>query len=303
MKLFNNKKLVPNRQPKLTPASNKSLYSYHHKRAERSNQLNRDPEAVEKGHEVRNKKKLVQHIPLLFLVITIIIGVLYLSTVDVNVKVISKGDKSTALRDLNIYQESAQKLVSKSILNRSKLLFDSQALISEFKQQFPEISAVTVTVPIMGRRPILYIQTTKPSFILTSNNNSYLVGSNGKVLLSTQDVNNLDTYNLRTVHDESGINVQPGKSALPQQQAIFISMVIEQLEKQGFKIEYLTIPTSPYDLYVRLVGTPYVVKLNILEDPKQQVGSFIALKNKLDSEKIVPKEYIDVRVGERVFYK
>lgn len=212
-------------------------------------------------------------------------------------------DKNTTLRDPVVYQEAATQYANSSIVNHSKLLFDSQGLTNELKEQFPEIAAATVTVPIITRRPIVRIQTTKPGFILVSGQEAYLIGANGIALLNMRDAQNVADLGLRSVNDESGIDIQPGKAALPQEQALFISAVIEQLEKQGLQIESLTIPTSPYDLHIRIKDTPYFVKFNILEDPKQQAGSLIALKKKLDADKVTPKEYIDVRVGERVFYK
>lgn len=301
MNLFGKKKSTPQRQR--TPASNRSVYSYHSKRSERTDQLTRRPDEVVEKKQVRKKRKVVQHIPALFLVIVIMVSVLYLSTVDTKVRVVVKDDKNTTLRDPAVYQEAATKFVNGSIVNHSKLLFDSQGLTEHIKQEFPEIAAATVTLPVMGRRPVVSVQTTKPGFILVSDQNAYVVGTNGVALLNVRDGQNVSNLGLRTVNDESGVVIEPGKAALPQEQALFISTVVEQLEKQGLQVESLTIPSSPYDLNVKLVGASYYVKFNILEDPKQQAGSFIALKKKLDSDKVIPKEYIDVRVGERVFYR
>lgn len=302
--LFNNKKQnQPRDMTRRTPRSNKSVYSYHSQRSERIDKLNRQPEEVDKNKQKRQKRKVFQHIPALILIILMLVVATYLSTLDGNVKIIIKDDKNTALRDSLVYQEAVTKFSNSSIVNRSKILFDNQGLIEHLKKQFPEISAVTVTMPLFARSPEIKIQTTRPSFILTSGQEAYLVGSNGVALINIRDIKDVSNLGLRTVNDESGISITSGKSAMPQEQALFIATVVEQLEKQGMIVDLLTIPNSPYDVHIKIKELNYFVKFNILEAPKQQVGSFIALKNKLDAEKITPKEYIDVRVGERVFYK
>lgn len=285
------------------PQSKNSVYSYHSKRSERTDQLSRNPEDQDFKKNKRKQRRVVQHTPALFVVFAVFIGVLFLTTINNKVSVKLKDDKNTTLRNKTIYQESAKKFIGKSVVNRSKLLFDSDGLAAQLKREFPEITAVSISLPILGRTPTVNVQTSKPGFIFVSGQEAYLVGTNGIALLNVRDGQNISELGLRTVNDESGVKIEIGKAALPKEQALFISTVVEQLEKQNIKIESLTIPTSPYDLHVKIAGTPYFIKFNILEDPKQQSGSFIALKKKLDSDEIIPKEYIDVRVGERVYYK
>jgi hypothetical protein len=253
---------------------------------------------------VRSKKNLVHHIPALLLLMAVLVSVIFISTLNPVAKVVLVGDdKNTTIRSEDIYRQAAEKFISDSLINRSKFTFDSAGLITDLKSQFPEVAAATVTVPLMGRRPVVEIQTTRPAFILASETNAVLVGNNGVALANTRDLKDLSKLGLRSVNDETGLDIEIGKPALPQEQARFISVVVEQLEKQNYRIDSLTIPQSPYDLHVRLQGQKYYIKFNILEDPKQQAGAFIALQKQLQKDGKSPAEYIDVRVGERVFYK
>ncbi len=309
MGIFRNRKPEARRRPGAdapVPRANRSVYSYHQKRSSRSDTLGRKVEAEDKP-EKRNTRKNIQHIPTLLMALVLVVCLMYISTLNPNprVEIIDgqKAVKGTNIRDEEVYRAAAEKYLSSSIVNRSKLLVDSDGLSRELKKQFPEIAAATVTIPIMGRRPVVELQATRPAFILQSGGTSMLIGNNGIALVDTAHATNVDGLGLRTVVDESGVKLEEGKAALPQEQAQFISVIVEQLEKQGYQIESLTIPKSPYDLHVKITGKGYYVKFNILEDPLQQAGSFVALSKKLESDKTNPSEYIDVRVGERVFYR
>ena len=309
MGIFNKKQSNTRKRPSdetRVPSANRSVYAYHQKRSTRENSLGRKVETSEQV-EKRNKQRAIQHIPTLVLVIAVVVSLGYISTLDLNPRIVlidgQEVSKAVNLRDQSVYQAAAQDYIKGSIVNRSKFLIDSDGLSREMKKQFPEIAAATVTLPIMGRRPVIELQATRPAFILTSGSTSMLIGTNGVALVNIKDAADVSALNLHAVSDESGVQLEAGKAALPQEQAQFISIIIEQLEKQGFQIESLTIPKSPYDLNVRIKGKGYYGKFNILEDPLQQAGSFIALSKKLENDKINPSEYIDVRVGERVFYR
>ncbi len=309
MGIFNKKQSNTRKRPSSeasVPSANRSVYAYHQNRSVRENSTGRKVESSEKT-EKRNKQRAIQHIPTLLLVIAVAISLFYISTLDPSPKIIlidgQEVSKAVSLRDSSVYQVAAQDYIKGSIVNRSKFLIDSDGLSRELKSQFPEIAVATVTLPIMGRRPVIELQATQPAFILTSGSTSMLIGSNGIALVDVKDASDVGSLNLRAVSDESGVKLEAGKPALPQEQAQFIAIIVEQLEKQGYTIESLTIPKSAYDLNVRITGKGYYGKFNILEDPLQQAGSFIALSKKLEAAKTPPSEYIDVRVGERVFYR
>jgi hypothetical protein len=54
---------------------------------------------------------------------------------------------------------------------------------------------------------------------------------------------------------------------------------------------------------VRLPGQKYHLKFSMLTDPRQAVGSYLAIRDKLAKENATPSEYIDLRTDEKVFYK
>lgn len=303
MNLFKKKSKQKSNRSVRTPNAKASTLSYYSSRSERNSELGRNSEKAAKKSKRNPKSRAVQHIPALLVLMAIVGGLLFLSTLTTSVKIKVVDENNTTFRDQQVYKNAAEQFSSSSIVNRSKVLFDTNGLEAELKQQFPEIATVSITVPAIGRTPVVKLQTTKPALLLTSGPSTTLIGSNGVALARLSDVKQGVTINVPAVEDKTGIDIEIGKVALPEEQAVFIGTVVEQLEKQSIPVDTLTIPTSPYDLYVRIKGEPYFVKFNILEDPKQQAGSFIALKRSLDSQRIKPAEYVDVRAGERVFYK
>lgn len=279
-------------------------YVYHSKRTSQVDGRAHASDSKEPKSKRSNQGKIINHAPILFIVIGLFMGLFYLSMAGGDPKIVTNKKTEVALRNEGVYKEAAEDFLSESIMNRSKLSFDSQGLVQELKRQFPEIAAVSVTLPVFGHQPVISIQPTRPSFILVSGQEAYLIGLNGVALVSVRDASkDVSTLSLRVINDDIGINLKPGKPALPQEQALFIGSVIEQFDAGGVDIESITIPESPYDLRVKMAGAGYVVKLNSLEDARQQVGNYLVLKQKLEQEGVIPAEYIDVRVGERVFYK
>lgn len=225
----------------------------------------------------------------------------YSSTIKTSPKITIKGNPEVSLRSEAEYQKSAQAFIGSSLLNRFKGTFDNSGVVATLKEQFPEIAAVDVNMPVFSRQARLTLELTKPSFILASNHEAYLIGINGVALMPASDLK--AGASLPVVEDEIATSVQPGKAALSKDQAIFIAVVIDQFEKQGIAIDRLSMAASPYDLKVKPRDLPYYVKFNLLEDAKQQVGSYMALKHLLDEKTVMPKEYVDVRLGERVYYR
>lgn len=305
MGIFSRKRVVQGRgERRSLPTAQNSAYSYYQNRSANDASTGRQSK---KQKPKRTKPRSVQHIPTLLLVLATLTSVVYLSTVDPRprISILSAGqkDNSPVLREESVYQNEAEQYIKGSLVNRSKFLIDTNGLQSHMRERFPELAAASVTVPIMGRRPVIELQPTRPAFILQSASGSYLVGNNGVALLKTSELRSISKLNVPTVDDQSSITISPGKSALPSEQATFISVVLEQFQKQNIEVSGLVIPTSPYDLHVKIKSKPYFIKLNILEDPVQQAGSFIVLKKTLEADGVEPREYIDVRAGERVFYR
>lgn len=200
------------------------------------------------------------------------------------------------------YQAAASKILSSSIWNRNKITVDTSNVSYKLTHEFPELSAVSVTVSLASRQPVVYVELVKPALALGSSNGTYALDSNGRAMFKVTNSNELDA-DVPTVTDQSGLKVSIGEQSLPSTDIGFIQTVVQQLSAKNFKVSSLTLPASTSELDVRLVGQPYYIKFNLANnDPKQQAGTFLAVIAQLQSQSITPK-YIDVRVDGRAYYQ
>lgn len=70
------------------------------------------------------------------------------------------------------------------------------------------------------------------------------------------------------------------------------------LQKKN-QITQATLPPIPNELDFRLKDIAYIVKTDMTEDARMQIGAFNAARD----GGVEPSEYMDVRVAEKVFFK
>jgi hypothetical protein len=302
MSIFGRSKLERKATTK-TPSVNKSAYSYYR------SQNNDDPKQAgrltkKSSNKTKTKSRLVDFIkrlPAIFLVLALIISFIYVSLINPNSELIVSSN-NIAVRDEQEYRSRADEYIKASLINRSKLFFDSTGLESDLKNNFPEIAFVDVEIPLLGKRPVIKLQTTQPVLLLhTVNKNRYIIGNNGITL--TDNIDEGIVSDLLVVKDNSSVPIENGKLALSQDQVIFISKVAEQLKNKNLDIKEIILPENPFDMHFYIKGRNYFVKFNSLEDPVSQAGSFLAINESLEKQNNLPKKYVDVRAGERVFYR
>lgn len=237
-------------------------------------------------------------------IIFCILDILHLSSTP-KVIALTTPSNSYFLQPATVYQTAASKLFKGSIFNANKITINSDVIASKLQKEFPELSAVSVTLPLMGHRPIVYIAPTNPSLILaTEHNGSFVLDNNGKALIQTAQANDLSGLKLPVVTDESGITIRTGQVALTSNSISFIQIVAQEMAAKGVTVASYTLPAAAYELDVHPSGVGYYVKFNMYEtDALQQVGTFLAVKQRLSSQNITPSSYIDVRVDGRAYYK
>jgi len=243
---------------------------------------------------------------LLILIIVVLVCAISVVALSNNVKVVSVSDdnKSFYLHDQSTYEQAADKILSHSILNRNKITVNTAQLQSQLKTQFPEITSVSVTLPILGHRPIVYLQTSQPSAVVISAGTAYVTDANGRALIKTNDIGSLASLGLPVVTDQSGINASLGHIVLPNTTVSFISTVVGQLKAKGQNVSTLTLPTGTSELDVQVAGQPYSIKFNLQDatNARSQVGTYLATQEWLAGKNITPSKYIDVRVDGRAYY-
>jgi hypothetical protein len=299
------------RQPRVNPPTNRgAVFSYHANRTRSDGELRRPaPEAtntvIQRNRAVRRRRWLRQ-IPTVAAIIVIILSIGYGFTLDMHPSVIAASAPITNqvfLRDKADYQSRAQQILQQDFSSRFKLTINTNKIAHELRRSFPELSDVSITLPLVGRRPIIIVDATNPALIATSQNNAYVVDTRGMVIMKTTEASDV-VKGLPVVNDESGLPAEVGKAVLPAENVHYITSVIGQFNAAKLSVQSITLPHGgAHELHVRLKDTPYLIKFNLGTDSRIATGTFLATKQKLDATHIKPVEYIDVRLEERAYYK
>lgn len=256
-----------------------------------------------RGGDVQSRRFAWGNIPAVIASFVIAGCVLYAGTLSTTPKVVTVDDtRDGVARSTDTYQQYAQGLFGSSVWHYLKATIDTRDISERMRAQFPELGQASVTVPLINRTPIVTIKTVRPAYILTSGANAYYLGANGKALAAVTGSTSVPD-GILTIQDQSGVVVDVGKQALTRNDITFINQVVFQLQSKQKSIEQLTLPPIPYELHVKPKDAPYYIKYNMLGDAREQAGTFLAVEAKLAGDKVVPKEYIDVRVEERAFYR
>jgi hypothetical protein len=216
------------------------------------------------------------------------------------------GDKNSQffLQDPQVYRSAAQQIIASTPLNRNKMTFDASEISSQMRQIFPELSAVSVSLPLMGWEPTVYVQAFSPSLVLIGGNSGdFVLDPAGRAFAPGSLRGSLDKLKVPIVRDQSGLRIEERQIALPSSQVAFISEIHRQLQAKNVPIVGITLPAGEGELEVQVKNKPYVVRFNLYGDAREGAGRYLAAVSYLESRNQVPNDYIDVRVDGRVFYR
>lgn len=222
-------------------------------------------------------------------------------------KIVVTGDQSAHMfaQDTDKYQQTAEKLLRASPLNANKLTVDTAGISQKMAADFPELRAVSVSLPVFGRQPIVYVQVATPQLILHASAGDYILDSAGRALATVGPHTKLPTGQqaLPVISDQSGLHVTTGSIALPGKSVLFIAEIVGQLHAKETTVEAWTLPARASELHAKIAGEPYYVKFNLQGKAREQSGTFIAVREYLEGQQAKPSEYIDARVPGRAYYK
>ena len=239
-------------------------------------------------------------------VVLITIYLLSLSPRPVLRSVGGEGVMFLQVHDSKTYAAAVQDELSSSLWNRSKLTIKPADIKANLEQKFPELESVTVVIPFLGIKPIVYIEPAQPALVLAATNGSYVLNQDGKVLIMQSNLPpSVDLKNVPVVTDQSSLKATLNKQALTKNDINFIRVVLAQLNAKQIKYDSILLPASANEMDVHITGQPYHVKFNLhnYKTGREQAGTFMATLQELTRQNIVPSEYIDVRLERRAYYK
>lgn len=267
-----------------------------------SRQMGRS-EATPRGQTL---KFIIQRFGAVLAIIAVLLLLVTSVQVDMKPRVsILNQSTSLSLHTSSDYQTAAEQIMKRSWTNTNKLTIDTQSIARQLQASFPEIADASIALPLVSQRPVVYLQLTEPQLLLTNHvGQAYVIDETGRALADAAQLDATVAGKLPTITDESGLRITQGQIALSSADVNFIKTVLYQFDKAGIKVGKVTLPQGSRQLNVYIYKKPYFVKFNLQEDDaKQQAGAFIAVKRQLDRRGKAPRQYIDVRLPGRAYYK
>jgi hypothetical protein len=192
-------------------------------------------------------------------------------------------------------------------VNRTKLTFDDHQLQARLQSQFPEISGVTVSLPLIGQAPTVKLNIAQPSLILKTGSTTpglaeqLIVDTSGTVIGPQSDFPKVK--NLPLISVNSDVGAKTGETILSASEVGFIQTLITQAKQAKVPIASVSLPTSAPEIDLRTADRSYFVKFYLGGDALTQTGQFLAARQQFDQTSKQPQQYLDVRVNGKVFYK
>ncbi len=283
------------------------VYSYRSSRSQRQETLGRiTPEQAEAASQWKERLSWVRSMPRIIALLVVLLVLISILRLDTRATVAPMDDAKgqVFLRSLRTYEDAVQHILAGSLLNRNKITVNTAQISDEIKRQFPELKTVSVSLPLSGSRPIVYIQPAVPALVLSATNGAiYVIDTDGKALITSNQVPDQDALRLPVVIDESGIVIAAGKVALPSSSVAFIREVVGQLEAKRVSVQSLSLPSGASELRVRVSGKAYYIAFNLHGDAREEAGVYLAVRRELDLKHVTPAVYIDVRVPNKAYYK
>jgi hypothetical protein len=212
-------------------------------------------------------------------------------------------DRQTPAARLLQYEQYAGGRLRSSIFNSSKLTLRADELRVDMLKQFPELGEVHVGSVLLGKKPVFKLTRLEMPYKITSLGKTYLVSSDGVVVDTEDKLPELAAFDVLTLVDDSGVVIAPGQKIMRSDDSTFYKTAKKMFEQRRRGVESIRITQVPREAYIRPVGLSYDLRV-FLDDPAtDQIARFFAVEKVLEGRGEVPQKYIDLRIGEKVFWQ
>lgn len=291
----------------LTPPVRGTVFSYHANRSARQEASTRSATLYKQEDVPKRSSKISvkKRAGTLFICLLLIVFAVLNLRLDNQPKIIILGSQSNRvfLQSTSLYEDSIKNSFSSSILNNNKITVDTSRIAEQIHNQFPELAAVSVALPFVGAQPTVYILPATPQLILQDTSGQrFVLDTSGTALINADDLSDNSQIDVPNVVDQSGIEIKAGQLALPNSSVAFISEVAGELRAEGVTATSYTLPAATSEMDVKIAGEAYYVRFDLHGDAREETGTYIAVKQQLDSSHKTPAKYVDVMVNGRAYY-
>ena len=238
----------------------------------------------------------------LIIALALLIIIIFLLSAE-NDPIIRFSTSEVNARDTSVYRSEIKQIISRSVFNRSKLLFDYRSVEDDIKLRFPEIESLNISFDIVGRKPVVRIQIQEPAYLYQASNLTWVIDTRGIALGQKSDLKESYIASLYTIIDEGTTEGETGKALISSQQVEYLNVVVDLLEKKQITVENIYIPLNPKQIDLTIKAENWRYKLSTEEQATNQAGTLIAARETLLVNGNTPTEYVDIRSGEKVYWK
>lgn len=269
-----------------------------------SSYYNNKGQAPEKTIDLGSMSHRLRLVPTVIAAAVIVGSLLFSLTLTSRPSVSTLEDQASPYRSTDAYADAAAEIMNGSLGNKTKFSINTTEVEQKLMERFPELRAAALRLPVIGRRANLVIDIKSPVLLLNTSSRNYVLDNSGTVISEVHTLSEESRQKLLAVKDQGNLPVEIGKQAVTTDTVAFIQAVVAQLKAKQIEVTQLSLPpNNANQLDIRMNGMPYYLKTDVAGDARLQIGSFLAVKEKLERDRVAPAEYIDVRVEEKVFYK
>jgi hypothetical protein len=290
---------VPGRRQSVSSKPLPESFSYY--RSTRRNQTLGDVRRQEIVSAQRHDVFKLLKLGVIVLVAVVALGKILYVTRSAKVDVPSAG---YAYRDISEYTKIVNDGLKQNYWHGNKLTFNDATLKEYLASKLPELESVDIIIPIINNRPVIKLSVQKPGMVLATGRAAYVVTDTGRIVME------LDTKSTKTqptvpqVNDAANTSYAPGDYGFAEGSVQFINELAHQFDAKNIGIVSMTIPAGAIEeLRVTPTGVGYSVRFDMTGDVVQQAGNYLAAREYLKANGLIPVDYVDARVSGRVFYK
>ena len=281
---------------------------------ESSSSPNRKP-VREKERTQRRRLKQINFSKVLTVLIatTLVFVVLYGSSVASGGSQVVVSNDSFQFRPAEDYESFVDSYISSHILSRSKLFFPVADFNEAFIRQYPEVTSIKTKVPFADRNIQVFIETPEPLFRINGASNDAqslrYIDASGSIVGSTGS----ESASIPVMTVDSSSLTDIGSQLLTSNEVDILTLFVSEISPamidnlpQEFAVSSADLDIANGRLELGITGVDYTVRFSTYSDARNQVGALKAILTELYSGsggESLPKEYIDVRVYEKVFIR
>jgi cell division septal protein FtsQ len=194
-------------------------------------------------------------------------------------------------------QRVAEEGIGKQWFGRNSLLINTAALGGFMEKAEPGIKQASVKHKGLHGIEIVVVER-QPSLNWKTNGTLYLLDADGTVIGPSKG-----TYvKLPTVVDSSNLPVKVGDRVAPAAFVTFCKEFLRDLPATGLQASEVTVPETTSEVVVKTTKG-YSLKLDTTRQASGELADLRAVQKELTRSRKTPKEYIDLRIEHKAYYK